>query len=245
MLEIWCVSRSPRNSRQKSRNSLRMLRLSITGRTPPSGASGCEHALNWISSPDPIGNSFVVESGKASLSRNRQSLPVERQVAFAESRRLFQRAIHPKTDTLMERLRVDPQFPRPGYDWHRFPVKGHQPIVPRVQALLCLCRPSNVSRLVSTIVVDAFNRVLGGWFSPNVPEECLERVSPLFTDKNPTTAVVSICMVLLIVASGTHVLPASILRRVAHAMGRVWAEFWLEATARIDITIPEGVEPYV
>src|SRR3990167_6582633 len=63
--------------------------------------------------------------------------------------------------------------------------------------------PSAITRLVITVIVDAFERMIGRWFRPHVGYKISEFLPP-FTDANTTTTVAVIAVVFWIPATLPH-----------------------------------------
>jgi hypothetical protein len=88
----------------------------------------------------------------------------------------------------------------------------------RVEHLFASGGPSNVSRFVVSVVVDAIKRQFGRWTLANVCKKSLETVSPFLTDLNASAAVVAVLGVLGVVAPLIDGFPQRVLRAGAHAV---------------------------
>jgi hypothetical protein len=78
---------------------------------------------------------------------------------------------------------------------------------PPVRGLLFERRPSAVTWLIVSIIVDAINGVLRRWWLPHVSNECVKARHPSFAYRNASSAVVVIRLVSLKGASFAHPAP--------------------------------------
>lgn len=81
-----------------------------------------------------------------------------------------------------------------------------------VVVLFKLCGPSNISRFVVSIVVDAIKRVISRWSDSHVFKEGSKRVIPTFADLDTASTVVVVDSKRRIVTPTSHVYPCVILR---------------------------------
>lgn len=94
--------------------------------------------------------------------------------------------------------------------------------------LLLLCGPSNISRLIITVVVDTIYAMQLGWTGRHIGNEGTH-VVPLIAHLNPPAAIVLVSLRLRVVASSNHSHPDRIQRVINQIMGN--AANPLQATA--------------
>ena len=95
---------------------------------------------------------------------------------------------------------------------------GVQDDAPLIDALRFRSRPSAIARLVAAVVVDSVNRVLRGWQWTHCGVERFKGLQPFLAHRNPTCAIADEVFPRRASATVDHVGPASILRRVRHAV---------------------------
>ncbi len=125
-------------------------------------------------------------------------------------------------EATIERCRTNANMPRPCLDRHRLSECSEQgPAMSAVGSLLLWRRPSDIAGGIGPIVV---RETVDGMFlrraRSHVSEEVLER-APSLTDRNAAPAPVLEVLGVRVLASIPHVVPRAILRREAHAVGRV------------------------
>jgi hypothetical protein len=103
-------------------------------------------------------------------------------------------------------------------DRHGDFIVGEKSVAQLVSALFFSCRPAAVAWIVTTIVVDAVNRVLGRWCDTHVLKKQIKRLAPAITDGYSATAIRLKSGVLGIVASLFHPLPRIVLFGAREAM---------------------------
>ena len=91
-------------------------------------------------------------------------------------------------------------------------------IAARVVLLLQLGFPSNITRLVVAIVVDAAKRMLRRWARPNTGKKSLKAFIPFVAHPYPPPAIVFPVTALGVVASILHRVPRRIFGRIAHVV---------------------------
>lgn len=115
-----------------------------------------------------------------------------------------------------------------------------------VSALFGTCRPADISRLISLIVVDTVYRVLGGWLRANVRKERFEAIPPFVADSNSTTTVVVVSVGVRVVAAFSHRRPGTIFGCTSTDSGSAVGcpthtrEFGRETTATLSVSKPEA-----
>lgn len=111
-----------------------------------------------------------------------------------------------------------------------------------VAALLCGCGPTTVARLVMAVIVRvAVQGVFGTRAFAHVFQETLERVSPTFTDTNPSAAIVVISPGRRRVATALHLSPDRV-ERVPLASFRV-AMFMQAFSLSLTMKTPTTLRP--
>jgi hypothetical protein len=100
-----------------------------------------------------------------------------------------------------------------------FPVVLNQMIAPAIVGLLSHGPPSDVPRLISSIIVDPINRVVLAWPWPDVLIKCFKVIAPFIADTYPSATVALVLFVIGIVTTLLHRVPRFILRRGVHVMG--------------------------
>lgn len=84
----------------------------------------------------------------------------------------------------------------------------HQPVVAAVALLLQLSAPGDVSGLVALVVVDPVERELTGGAGRHVSQEIAEILTPSVADSDPPGAVDPVLLMVIVVATVDHLLPA-------------------------------------
>lgn len=82
-----------------------------------------------------------------------------------------------------------------------------------IQSLLCRSCPTNVTRLIASVVIDPVDRVKRTGLDTHIGQEAPE-VKPSLADSNPATAVVLVGRTCFIQTSGFHSRPRVIFRRI-------------------------------
>lgn len=143
-------------------------------------------------------------------------------------------------DTSLDCSELDPNTLRPFGHAKRFPVVGQPSIVALISALLLLCGPPAVPRLVVPIIVDAVDGCL--WrLRPHVSTEGFKVVQPSVAHTNSATTIASIVGIRRVIASGFHSLPCGVFTTVGHAVGGISpsCRVCLQASARLGVSILE------
>jgi hypothetical protein len=95
---------------------------------------------------------------------------------------------------------------------HSNTIDFHHDIASSIPGLLDICRPSAITRLVVTVIIDSFNRMTRIWLQSHVSKKRFE-VVPLFTHSYSSTTISRIFRSVRILATSNHGLPASPLCR--------------------------------
>jgi hypothetical protein len=83
-------------------------------------------------------------------------------------------------------------------------------VLSRIAHLLAPCRPSAITRLVISFIVDAVQRVKFGWTHPHIGKEVWKRLVPTSTDSDSPNLVIKIARLTRITASAFHVEPSPV-----------------------------------
>ena len=101
-----------------------------------------------------------------------------------------------------------------------FTLVGDTDIYTRVVCLLSRACPSAVLWRIRTIVVNAVNRIARAWARSHISIEGGEVRFPAVTHNNSAPAIVVICAMIRIVASGFHANPYLVFRELGQAVFR-------------------------
>lgn len=93
-------------------------------------------------------------------------------------------------EAISDRPAIYPRFCRPIGDNHSASIVSQPDVAPVVRILLGSSRPSAITRLVVTCIVDAVDAVLRRWAWPHMLEERLERRAPQIANTDSPPAVV-------------------------------------------------------
>jgi hypothetical protein len=120
-------------------------------------------------------------------------------------------------EPVIDRLRLYPKFFCPRSDALGFPHCGYEAVVAFVSGLLLTVSPNNIARLVVSVCVYSFKRMVLAWPWPHIRvkrNEFLPSVADFYASPSvPRKAgVIGVC------APGDHSLPSSPLRRLLHAV---------------------------
>ena len=107
---------------------------------------------------------------------------------------------------------------RPLDHGHTLPFPRKDSAVSSIPTLLFSVGPVAVFFEIAFLVVDAIQRMLRGWTWTQVFKERFKRNFPAGADKNITTAITVISMILRIVAALDHTRPNMIFRSFAHVV---------------------------
>lgn len=125
---------------------------------------------------------------------------------------------HPGFESVGDCLLRSVQFSRPTRDAKRDAVVRDATGARRVLALFLHRGPTAIDRFVVAIVVDALNRVLQRRARTHVGKEARERLAPRCADFDSAASVTVVVGTRGVLASHDHVLPDTILGRLAHAV---------------------------
>src|SRR5580693_900091 len=92
-------------------------------------------------------------------------------------------------------------------------VCGNKSVGSSVVRLSFFVSPNAIFLAIRPVIVEAFNRMRGGWFSAHIPKECLKAFIPFGIDGNTARSVEPVFWVLRIIATGFHANPGDIFRR--------------------------------
>lgn len=132
---------------------------------------------------------------------------------------------------LLEGGVTDTCDPRPFGQASRYSVQGKLKVVALVLILRLTGRPSNVARLVASMVLNSINRVLTGRTRTDVAIERHEIMSPFIGYSDTARAVIFIGWVFRVVATVIQGNPRSELGSISHAVSGVPA--FRKTTARL------------
>lgn len=133
------------------------------------------------------------------------------------------------------------ESPCPVLNTQGFTLVGEPEVSPSVSCLFSSSSPSAVLRGVGAVVVDALDRVFGGWFPTHIGQEVRVGSSPTGADNDPTAAVILPGGVVGVVATVVDMFPTSVLRAPAISVGG--AMFPMETPAGLGTPVSEGRPP--
>jgi hypothetical protein len=135
-----------------------------------------------------------------------------------------------------------PKTPRPGSCGHAFSAISDQSRATRVDALLPWSRPSDVSRLVVAIIVDAVDRMALGWPWTYVREKRFKGIDPFLSNRDTSAAIVREFRNSSVEASGLDPDPRLVFGRSGMSVSVVGHEqAWKQAAARLWLTPSKSV----
>lgn len=152
---------------------------------------------------------------------------------------------------LQQRLGKDTRPCGPLTDGERLAVIGQAMIIALVVSLFGASGPTDISRSVGAVVVDAIKRVVGSRPQSHIVQKQLERVAPFLAHRDPTTAIVREIRTVRVVAPSLGVAPCAVFRRfrmcvavtksqaLALGKGLGWAPL---TTARFRCATPQMIQ---
>lgn len=100
-------------------------------------------------------------------------------------------------------------------------TKGYKLAVARVSRLFRFRRPSHISRLIISVVVNSINRVFGAWRAPNILKKEPKALSPSGVHRDAPTAIAWIARHFGVVAPTDYVSPGPVLLSVLDRAARL------------------------
>lgn len=89
---------------------------------------------------------------------------------------------------------------------------------PPIPVLFKLCSPTTITREVTSIIINAFNRMLWGWFSPHIIQKTRKTITPTIADHDSPTAIMFEGSKIGIIATLNHCCPRMIFRTTTTSM---------------------------
>lgn len=128
---------------------------------------------------------------------------------------------------------------RPFYETLGFSLKSDKGIVSSISSLFLECSPSDIIGFIVSIVVNSVKRMTPAGGFPNILDELLKRINPLFANNNPPSTMSIETGVIGLVAPIQHTSPRFILSCATHAVRCVLlsGKLFLKASTTCAISI--------
>lgn len=107
-------------------------------------------------------------------------------------------------EAIKQTVRTDPDFSRPIREGLRSTLKFNDVAAPSIAALFLWCDPFTIARLIISVIVNSFYRMLLRWARPHISKEILKRFKPSITDFNASCSVVVVSSRGQLIASLAH-----------------------------------------
>lgn len=162
-------------------------------------------------------------------------------------RRSSKRSVYsPALETILQRADRETGDGGPFRKWAGHSLIGNPSDIGSIPGLYSVGRPAAIVRFVITVVVDAIDRMFSGRSRPHVRKERRVVVPPAIADRDSSSAVVQIPLVVGVVTATTHPLPRRVFdslllaeRRVAMLAEFITGQFSLTTTAALCMTAPQ------
>ena len=100
----------------------------------------------------------------------------------------------------------------------RSPAVGDADVIAAVVLLFSTCGPTNIARLVTALVVNTVNGVLGRRARSDVGVKRFKRTAPFVADCYAASAIAGVMIVVLIMASALDVIPNPVFRHMSNCI---------------------------